>query len=231
MMSSDAIIDQPNAEVDDRFVANFTVPEDSVLATGKNNRQTVTSEFRIVDRELSFNTNAELDDGTDIVQVEAAANQTISGETTVAAGTEISVSVRSTGDSPFLLSQDATVQEDGTFNATFDFTNVSAGQNFTVDASGNWQDDPETDGQVVEASTPTPTMTPTATATPESTPTDEPTATATAEPTATPGSGGDTATPEPSTPEPTDGNGAGFGVVVSLIALIGAALLAVRRKE
>jgi len=45
---------------------------------------------------------------------------------------------------------------------------------------------------------------------------------ATAEPTAT----------EPSTPEPTTtGDGAGFGVIVALIALIGAALLAVRRNE
>ena len=229
MMGSDMIVGQSNAEIDDRFVANFTLPESSSL-TGSRETQTVTSEFRIVDRELEFNTNAELDDGTDVVQVEADANQTISGTTTVAAGTEVSVSIRSTGDSPFLLSQDAIVQPDGTFNASFDLTNVSAGQNFTVDASGSWADDPETDGVVVEASTPTPTTTPTTTVTDEPTPTDEPTVTETSTPTETPGDGGTPTETEPATPSPTEGDGAGFGIVVALIALIGAALLAVRRN-
>jgi len=71
------------------------------------------------------------------------------------------------------------------------------------------------------------------TATPEPTPTEEPTATptATAEPTPEP-------TPEPTeeptataTPTPTEGGGPGFGALVAVIALIAAALLAVRRDD
>jgi PGF-CTERM protein len=69
-----------------------------------------------------------------------------------------------------------------------------------------------------------------ATETPEPTP--EPTATPTAEPTPTPEPEQTPTETEPPTPEPTTtGDGAGFGVVLALIALIGAALLAVRRNE
>jgi PGF-CTERM protein len=75
--------------------------------------------------------------------------------------------------------------------------------------------------QVQETPEPTPEPTateePTPTATPEPTATEEPTPTATPEPTATP-----TSTPT-GTP--------GFGIVVALIALVAAALLAVRRNN
>ena len=150
VIPSNAVLNKPNAQVDDRFVANFTVPKRTDLA---KSRQTVTSEFRIVERELMFDTNAELDDGTEIIEVRADDNQTISGRTSLAPGSEVSITARATGDAPFLLDQDATVQPDGTFNASFDFSNVSAGQNFTVDASGNFEDDPETDGRVRAAAT------------------------------------------------------------------------------
>ena len=225
MMNSDDVLDAPNAEVDDRFVANFTLREESDLT---RDDQSVTGEFRIIDRELEFDTTGEVG-GEDVVQVEAAANQSISGTTSLAAGSEVSVSVRSTGDSPFLLTQDAVVQPDGTFNATFDFTNVSEGQNFTVDASGTFEDDPEVDGVVTAAQTQTETATPEGTVTETETATPEGTATPMETETATPEG---TPTEEPATPEPTTGgDGAGFGVIVALIALIGAALLAVRRNE
>ncbi|QLH79981.1 PGF-CTERM sorting domain-containing protein [Halosimplex rubrum] len=81
--------------------------------------------------------------------------------------------------------------------------------------------------------TPTPTATPTATPTPTATATPSPTPTPTATPTATPteapsdgDDGGDT-TPSPTT----TGDGPGFGVAVSLIALLAAALLTARRRD
>jgi len=68
-------------------------------------------------------------------------------------------------------------------------------------------------------------------ATPTATPTDEPTATPTDEPTATPtDEPTDTPTDEPTaTPTPTPGQ-PGFGFAVAIIALAGAALLALRRE-
>jgi PGF-CTERM protein len=223
------ILDQDGADIDDRFIGNFTVREESELVRG-NNDQSVEAEYRILDRELEFDTNTEIG-GEGGIEVEAAANQTINGTTTIAPGSEVSITVRSTGDSPFLLTEDAIVQEDGMFNASFDFSNVSVGQNFTVDASGSYEDDPEVDGVVVEAQeeTPTPTATPEETATPTATPEGTETATPEMTETATP-MPTETAT-EPATPEPTPGDGAGFGVIVALVALIGAALLAIRRNE
>jgi PGF-CTERM protein/surface glycoprotein (TIGR04207 family) len=336
VIPSNSLLNADNAEVDDRFVANFTVPKSSSL-TRSNERQTVTTEFRVVDRELEFDANAQLADGTDIVRVRAAPDQNITGTTSLAPGTEVSVTARATGDAPFLLSQDAIVQPDGTFAATFDFSNVSAGQNFTVDASGTYDEDPEIDGQVAAAASASVTFNDQSSsgeevrvasatlseggfvtihdstlqddpfgsvrgtseylepgsssgitvtlddpitesqtliamphmdtndneaydfvtsdgaedspytangsavtdeaevtiemATETPTPTAEPTPTPTAEPTPTPSEPTPTET-EPPTPEPTTtGDGAGFGIVLALIALIGAALLAVRRND
>lgn len=336
--SSDVVSQSADLEIDDLVVANVTLNDrdlagDQALVP-RNDRQTVTTQFRVVDDEVEFDVN---DD--DLVIVRAAEDQRITGTSTLAAGSEITVSAASTGASAFLLDNDTTIQPDGTFAAVLDFSNVTVGQNFTVDVVGtSLENDPEEDGRVVAAATAsvsfqdqatdgeqvrvasaslseggfitihdstlqdgdalgsvrgtssylgpgshtgimvtlddpvegtetliamphmdtngnqaydfvssegaddgpytadgeavtdsaevsveTPTPTPTQTAEPTATATATPEGTATAEP---------TATEEPSTPEPTTtGDGAGFGVVVALIALIGAALLAVRRKD
>jgi PGF-CTERM protein len=73
--------------------------------------------------------------------------------------------------------------------------------------------------------TPTATPTPTPTATPTPTPTATPTPTPTATPTPTP-----TEPPETTT-EPDGDGGPGFGIAVALVALLAAALLAVRRQD
>jgi len=340
VFESENLIGKEDAQVDDRFVANFTLPKSSTL-TGSNERQTTTTEFRVTERTLDFDTDAQLDDGTRVIQVEAAADQNITGQTSRAPGSEIGINARATGDAPFLLDQDVTVQPDGTFAATFDFSNVSAGQNFTVDASGSYEDDPETQGQVQAAATASVTFDDQSTSgeevevasatlsdggfvtihdatlqdgdalgsvrgtsdyleagsssgitvtlddpisetqtliamphqdtndneaydfvssegaedgpytangsavvdsaevtveepTPTATQTDEPTPTETATPaetTAPPSTPAETDTEPPATPTTTEGDGAGFGIAVALIALIGAALLAVRRND
>ncbi|WP_415381194.1 BGTF surface domain-containing protein [Halosimplex sp. TS25] len=83
--------------------------------------------------------------------------------------------------------------------------------------------------------TPTATATPTATPTPTDTPTATPTATATPTDTPTPteaDDGGDGGDGGDDTPEPTTtADGPGFGVAVSLIALLAAALLTARRRD
>jgi len=112
---------------------------------------------------------------------------------------------------------------DGTYTASLSLDAVETG-NYTLEADDSENTD-RVPVQVVEqvteeTPTPEPTATeePTPTATPEPTATEEPTPTATPEPTAT-------STPETGTGTP------GFGIVVALIALIAAALLAVRRNN
>ena len=65
--------------------------------------------------------------------VESAPDQRITGETTVDPGTTLSVRIKSaSSESPFLLSAEAPVAEDGSFAATADFSSVSPGTPFEV---------------------------------------------------------------------------------------------------
>ncbi|MFB6307736.1 MAG: BGTF surface domain-containing protein [Haloarculaceae archaeon] len=69
----------------------------------------------------------------DRLTVENESGQTIRGETDLSAGTDLVVRVRSTnGGSPFLYQQPATVRDDGTFEATFNFSAVQPGTEFEV---------------------------------------------------------------------------------------------------
>nr|AKY04232.1 major cell surface glycoprotein [uncultured haloarchaeon] len=111
---------------------------------------------------------------------------------------------------------------DGTYTASLSLDAVETG-NYTLEADDSENTD-RVPVQVVEQVTEE-------TPTPEPTTTEEPTPTATPEPATeepTP-----TATPEPATEEPTSTptGTPGFGIVVALIALIAAALLAVRRNN
>jgi surface glycoprotein (TIGR04207 family)/PGF-CTERM protein len=170
--------------------------------------------------------------------VSQASGQTVTGDTNIAPGTELSLRVRSqSGVSPsFLKTADPVVQSDGTYSATFDFSEQNVGDEYDIQANAQVLIDgpQEESGEVVEAvATDTATPEPdTETATPEpDTATPEPD-TATPEPdTATPEP--DTATPEPDTDTPTSTptSTPGFGVIVALTALLAAALLAVRRES
>jgi PGF-CTERM protein len=165
--------------------------------------------------------------------VSQAEGQTVNAQTNIAPGTEVRLRVRSdSGVSPsFLKTATPTVQSDGTFSATFDFSQQNVGDTYeiTVSSTGIILNSDETeDGTVVEGvatATPEPD-----TATPEpDTATPEPD-TATPEPdTATPEPDTDTAMPDTDTPTSTPTSTPGFGVVVALTALLAAALLAVRR--
>ncbi|WP_101296412.1 BGTF surface domain-containing protein [Halegenticoccus soli] len=214
----------------DRYEVNFTVLGDGKLA---EEDETVKTSFTVDDRSVSLDLN---DD--DKVEVEASENATISGDTNVAPGTDITFRLQSESgaDNPFFMTETMNVTQDGSFEGTFDFSEVEAGAYFSVAVSATPDLSGETsfDGVVVEAqpdettteenetTTETPTPTETTTETPEPTDTD----TATPEPTDSNeggnGGGEDTTTPE---------EGPGFGVVVALVALVAAALLAVRREN
>ena len=140
-------------------------------------------------------------------------NATVTGETDLASGTNLTVRVRSSGESPFLRSAPATVSEDGAFTTTFNLTQVSDGTNATVTVSGAEGPLTEADARIAADPTPTPTVSP------------SPTPSETPPPTTSPNVTEDGTTPDGDT----GGDGTGFGVVVGLLALVAAGLLAGRR--
>jgi PGF-CTERM protein len=218
-------------EDDTALEANFTVINNDDSDTDFVNEadldsdedETTTTQYDVVEPDFTIDTP---------YNVSQASGQTVSGTTTLAPGTELSLRVRSQdGVSPsFLKTASPDVQSDRTFNATFDFSEQNVGDDYDIIVNGGDAPETEEEGQVVEAVE-------TATATPE-----PDTDTATAEPgtdTATPDEQ-DTATPDEqdtqtsmatdtatSTPTSTPG----FGVIVALTALLAAALLAVRRES
>ncbi|WP_255246108.1 BGTF surface domain-containing protein [Halolamina sp. CBA1230] len=211
--------------VGEEYTTVFSVQDPALLgmdreATPESDEyETVNSTVTFADREITFD--------EDPITVGAASEQTISGTTTVAPGSEISFRVSATEDTQprFVKNADATVQADGTWSVTFDFSDQSVDDTFNVNARGAV---PSTDmaGSVVESPT---TDTPTeGTDTPsEGTETGTP-----SEGTATPSEG--TATPSDGTDEPdeetTTTTTPGFGVAVALVALLAAAMLAGRRE-
>ncbi|SFR74721.1 PGF-CTERM protein [Halogeometricum rufum] len=223
--TDDVVGERPNGQtvqLDDgqELLANFTVYEDEGNLADED--QTVEDEYGIVEAEHSLD---------EPVNVSAASGQTVAGETTVAPGTELSLRVRSSGDTQpsFLKTASVYVTEDGTYEGTFDFSEQQAGDTFEVTVRGGAADSLTVDGNVGEGDATTDTATDTVT----ETPTDTETQTETEIP--TDGEPTDTATEAPTDGEPTDtatetSTGTpGFGVVVALVALLAAALLAVRR--
>jgi hypothetical protein len=75
-----------------------------------------------------FDTN---DEGE--IELAAESGQTVSGETDLDPGTEVTVRLRSSGENPFLMQEQVTIDEDGSFEATFDLSGVEPGS--PVDAT------------------------------------------------------------------------------------------------
>jgi len=74
-----------------------------------------------------------IDTGDGTLTLDAAPNQTVSGESDLAPGTDLTVRLRSSGSStPFLRTADATVREDGTWTATVDLSSVADQPRFTA---------------------------------------------------------------------------------------------------
>ncbi|WP_336362698.1 carboxypeptidase-like regulatory domain-containing protein [Halalkalicoccus salilacus] len=80
-------------------------------------------------------------DDEDRLQVENGEEATVTGESSAAPGTDVTVRLRATGEDPFLMSQTVQVQEDGSVEATFDLSEHQAGQEFTVTMTDRNADD------------------------------------------------------------------------------------------
>jgi PGF-CTERM protein len=87
----------------------------------------VSTQFSVVERTVEFDGM----DKEDVLRVPISEDATISGETTVAPGSEISVEIDGDG---FLMTDTVEVDENGTFTATFDTSQQEAGQEFEVTA-------------------------------------------------------------------------------------------------
>jgi len=210
---------------DDVLQANFSVYEDTTASGLADSQQTVMTDYELV--------NAQVSSDADPINVTNAAEQTVTGTATVAPGTELNLRVRSDSDvrPSFLKTATVTVQADGSWSATMDFSDASVGDTFSVTSSGGHDnliasaDQLDVDGNVVESVSDTTTTAEPTTEEPTDEPTEEPTDEPTEEPTEEP-------TDEPSEGD-SDGSGTstpGFGVVVALTALLAAALLATRRE-
>ncbi|AKH96967.1 DUF7827 domain-containing protein [Halanaeroarchaeum sulfurireducens] len=219
----------------DPYNLNFDVKDARLLDYSESdwqddddeNWESVSAEFNIEDADAEFDTQ-EID-GDDYVTVGAAEGQTISGETNVAPGSELTVRATGEDDARFVKSDsEVVVQSDGTFSTELDFSDRAVDEEFEAKISQGalGSDGVTADGMIVEAveeATPTEEPEPTPTEEPEPTPTEEPEPTPTEEPEPTPTEPEPTPTETTSTP--------GFGISVAMLALIGAALIALRRKD
>lgn len=127
-----------NVEADEEYEATFTLDENSDFVENEDATEEVTDSFNVVEQTVSFDAMTEAEDGTDLLSYELSQDKTVtvSGDSTLAAGSEFTVRVRSDGSSPFLKSQEVTVQDDGSFAATFDMSSVEKGTEFTTEARG-----------------------------------------------------------------------------------------------
>ena len=116
------VFDSSNLERNASYQANFTVTSANPYVSAEN-ASSYTTNFSVVDR------NASIDEP---VEVPPSSDATISGSSTVAPGTELTVEVENTGANPFFERQTATVSENGTWEATFDFSGVPNGTEFNV---------------------------------------------------------------------------------------------------
>ncbi|MGZ0747990.1 BGTF surface domain-containing protein [Haloparvum sp. AD34] len=201
------------------YNVSIAVTDDKLLDGDDAADQTVVDQFEVAERSASFDTTP--------VEAEASSESTITGSTTVAPGTELTVRVQSTDDTEprFVKSQTVTVQADGTFTATFDFSAQSAGDTFEASIR-NGVPTTTADGEIVEV-TETETATATATETATETETETETATETTTTTTTEATEETTEAPETTT----EGETPGFGAILALVAMLAAALLATRRDE
>jgi len=128
----------------DEYEANWTLRASSGLV---DEGTSGTDTFDITSKSIDFDTN-----DNDVIRVEQAADQVISGSTSVAPGTDLTLNVRSRGANPFLETPEATVQADRTFNATVDFSDRAVDTQFSVNGR-TFDSDYQTPGVVGEAPT------------------------------------------------------------------------------
>ncbi|MEF8915676.1 BGTF surface domain-containing protein [Natronomonas sp.] len=92
-----------------------------------------------------FETN---DDGT--IELAAAEGQVVRGQTDLEPGTEVTVRLRSSSENPFLMQRQVTIEEDGSFEAAFDLSNVEPGSPFEARLRADGEVIDDASGEVTE---------------------------------------------------------------------------------
>jgi PGF-CTERM protein len=228
VINSDSVTDQLEYDDGDGYVANFTVYGDKSANDLADDDENVQDNANIEDLEVNVDTNED-----DFVVLGAGDGQEVTGDTNFAPGTELTINIRSDGaPAPFLKQPETIVQSDGTFAAATNFSSENEGANFTVQPRLGGDDiGSDYDGYLVEA-----TEEPTTTEDTETETVEPPTDTETETETETETDAGgmtdtETATMADGTETTTGGSGPGFTAAIALIALVAAALLAVRRNN
>ncbi len=110
----------------DELTASFAARENGTYADLADDERHLSAEYALLEGTIT--------PASEPVTVVAAANQSISGSTTVAPGSEVRLRVRSTnGTEPaFLKTTHATVNPNGTWSAPVDFEDQRVGDAFTV---------------------------------------------------------------------------------------------------
>jgi hypothetical protein len=91
-------------------------------------------------------------DGSAPIDLDASANQTVSGSTNLDAGTEVHVSVTGDDEGRLLARNTTTVDDDGTFTASLDLSNVEDDRDVTVELVVYRETVATADSRVVEES-------------------------------------------------------------------------------
>lgn len=104
--------------------------------------------------------NATVDHDGEAATLVTGPNATVTGETSLEAGSNLTVAMKSSGESPFLFTNATTVREDGRFVATFDLSEVTDGTNATLTVRADGERLTEVPTRLVAESTPTASPTP-----------------------------------------------------------------------
>ncbi|MFD1589252.1 BGTF surface domain-containing protein [Halorientalis brevis] len=129
---------------DQTYTGNFTVYDDGNLV---EDRTTLTSDVDIVERSVEYETGA-----GDVIRVNAASGQEVSGTTSIAPGTELDLRLRGSGDNSFLENPKPIVETDGSFTATVDLSDRASNQSFTAEVR-DVDDDYDQEGIIGEGVT------------------------------------------------------------------------------
>jgi len=232
---------------EDEFEASLNIKDSRLLgadlgdystANGYENEvwESTTQELEYLTPDGSFDLN-EVDD-TDYVTVENAEEQEVTGEINVAPGTEVTVRLRGSEGSSFVKSQnDVVVNSDGTFSATFDFSDRDVDDEFTASLRSGDELANE-DGLVVEQAVDEPEDDETAPEDGNETDDGMDDGNVTDDGETDDGATDDGETTDDgatddgeSTDDESSDDTPGFGAIVALVAVLGAALLATRRQN
>jgi major cell surface glycoprotein (TIGR04216 family) len=201
--------------------------DETVEATASDDRS-ITETFRLADSQTTIGNVYPLGaraSGVNPIAVDDT--MIVEGRTNLRPGDNaITVELLNEDDDSVALATTDEWSYDGTYRIALELDDVETGT-YTLEVDDSYNTDTVQVEIVAQRVTPTPEPTPTERPTP--TPTERPTPTPTERPTPTP-TERPTATAT-ATPTPTEGGGPGFGVVVALLALVVAALLAIRRGD